>query len=302
MWNDPGLEKSEGGFFRGKEGKSLLVLVGLLIVGWPSVYYFGTMKAPEPPKRMPVAEIAPLPPPDPNPAFQGLRDKTEMSPIDDPAKELAFKKAREIRPDDLKKEARTGVTPQELCMRPSRYRGLPIHFDGYAQIVSVDEDPGFTPSNRYYTIWMNVPPDPLIPCCVLVADVPKSLPAGRNLQVKVAFDGYFLKLRAYQAVDRPRFAPLLIGRLEFDPATAAAPKEKSIWWTIWPLGLIFGYLALRIAFGLRKNLPKRTEPRQFFIEEDPSHARAKHIEPEQLNQWLASGAPVRDETSAEDED
>jgi hypothetical protein len=92
---------------------------------------------------------------------------------------------------------------------------------------------------------------------VITLDYPKGMPIGDSMDEKVKFAGYFLKLQGYEPGtakpgQAPEKAPLLIGRLEWEPtAAAASPADNTQEW-IWGgallavIGLVFG---LQFVYG-----------------------------------------------------
>ena len=72
---------------------------------------------------------------------------------------------------------------------------------------------------------------------------PKGLPIGANLSERVVFNGYFLKIMKYQAGDVPRGAPLLVGRIGWDPAQSPDARKpgsgSTLKWTLVLLAVLF---------------------------------------------------------------
>ena len=285
------MSDEERGLFRGSEFPKMLILAGLLLVGWPAIFYFGFFaRMQQKVEPAPIANLTPLPPPDAAPEFAGLIDKTPRTIRDDAALELLFKRVRN-EPDRLSKEARREVLPIDLLLKPNRYRGLPIRMEGFAQQVYAhdNEDRELTPTGRFYEIWFRSDErkQGTYPCCVFVEDVPKTLPGGRNLEERVALEGYFLRLYGYQAGDKLRFAPLLIGRITHAPdAPAPSRQPQTRLWMGVIIGALFTYLSLRFLFSL---LRTRVRPpsTSFTSSKD-------NIEPEELDRWL-------DQTEDDDE-
>ncbi len=294
------MSKSEkGGFFRGAEFSRLIILAAMLAIGWPLVVYYGfATKKPEPPKTPPIASLPPLPPPDDDKAFAPVLDKTVRTFRDDDAMALLLERVRKTPPATLAASARREVTPLDLLQKPRRYRGLPIHLDGYAETVFAldDQDPAITPKKRLYEVWIKSSEfdQRMYPCCLILEDVPPSLPGGKNLGERVSVDGYFLKHLRYQAGDKERYAPMLVGRLSHLQGEGTV-KEASRpgYWTYLPLGLLFVYISIRVLFTIRKNLVAKNRKRQFFPPDD-------RIEPDELGQWLANPKPGEDKDLAGD--
>ncbi len=83
----------------------------------------------------------------------------------------------------------------------------------------------------------------------IVVGLPKTMPVGPSVAEKARFAGYFFKLQGYHAVgakpgDPPDRAPLLIGRLEWQPA-AAPPIDRT---QEWIFGLIL-FVLIAAGFG-----------------------------------------------------
>jgi hypothetical protein len=77
----------------------------------------------------------------------------------------------------------------------------------------------------------------------IVVDLPKGMPIEPSVYEKARFTGYFFKLQGYHASGArpdavPDRSPLLIGRLEWQPAAVAAPPlDNTQEWT-WGLSLL----------------------------------------------------------------
>jgi hypothetical protein len=88
----------------------------------------------------------------------------------------------------------------------------------------------------------------------IVVDLPAKLPIGRNIHEPARFAGYFLKVHGYHSAlskpgQPPEKAPLLIGRLEWTPATAVTDDNAQEWiWGSAALGLIAVVLIARFLF------------------------------------------------------
>ena len=265
-----------------------MILAGLLLVGWPLALYYGFLRPkPEEARPAPIAALPPLPPPDEAPELASLVDVSPTSLKDQGAKSLLLDRVRSTPPSDLAKKARREVLPISILKNPKRYRGLPIHFDGYAaEVFAVDDiDPELTPKGRLYEIWIRTldHDQRTYPVCLIVEDVPPTLPGGKNLEARIAFDGYFLKLVSYKAVDEMRFAPVLIGRLTHLVQQSKVPaRSPSYLWTALPLGLLAVYVTARIFFAQRKIRRNLQNQGTRMI----ASGREDRIEPEALENWL----------------
>lgn len=86
---------------------------------------------------------------------------------------------------------------------------------------------------------------------LVVLDLPKEMPVGVRIRERARFAGYFLKVQGYEAANAkpghpPERAPLLIGRLEWQPTAKPAETGMSQDW-IWAAGLAI----LVLIWGLR---------------------------------------------------
>ena len=266
------------------------------------------------PQLRPPQGRGPRPPPpvDPRPlepdtslAFKGLADKTPMGPRDNAAYKTLLDRARETPPDRLAKDARRDVFYTHLWERPDLYRGVPVHLEGtLLKVVPHPKvDPVFSPKEKLVEAWFTTPESRPLPYVAMIEDVPPGLPIGADLNERVAFDGYFLKLLRYVAGDADRAAPLLIGRLrrlsaDGTPAVPAAPAAGKPSWNL-PVILVVAalavYVATRVAFQVRRVLapharrPGRSSPGR----------PTEEIAPEALSEWLAS---VPEEGEGEDDE
>ena len=268
--------------FRGTELHRLVILAVFLLVCLPGVYYLGYANANrETPRPLPIASLPPLPPADTSPELAAIEDITRPVESELEARAFLLKRVRDTSPEALHKIARTEILPINLLKNPKRYRGLPIHFEGYAnQVFAVDDIPkDVSPSGRLYEVWIRTldHDQRIYPMALLMEDVPKTLAGGRDLSENVSFDGYFLKLNNYKAGDGVRFAPVLIGRLTHTPGVV---RERSSYWILYTVGiLVIPYVFFRIVSVILKFT--RPKPRRNWF---PSETAS--MEPQALDAWL----------------
>jgi hypothetical protein len=99
---------------------------------------------------------------------------------------------------------------------------------------------------------------------VLTAHLPPGMPVGSDVNESVTFAGYFLKDQGYHEAgagpkDKPLAAPLLIGRIGWNPPPQAA-KSADRGWTqsIFVFVLFIGAIGL----GIWMFIPKRVRPKR----------------------------------------
>lgn len=236
-----------------------------------------------------VGELPPLPPPDDSPALRAVRDETPIRFSETAAYAALLERVRQTSPEELRHQARSDVVFSELLTRPARYRGLPIRLQGTARLILRQEDlPGsLAPGGRVYEAWTYTGDSRGFPYVLVFEAPPDGLPAGDDVNAFVVFHGYFFKLLAYKAGDKPRKAPMLIGRIEYLPdEDDSGPPQPAFGgsrplWILAPIALLVVYLFVRTATTARSVF--RAGSRRRF------HAPpTDQISPEELDEWLRS--------------
>ncbi|WP_152050037.1 hypothetical protein [Tautonia marina] len=262
---------------------TLVILSGILLVQFlrPEV-----APAPEPAKG--IGEQTPLPPPDDSIVFEAVRDEAPLQFSETAAYAELLDRARRTPIETLRETARTDVVFSDLLDRPERYRGLPIRLQGTARrILRIDDLPDrIAPEGALYEAWTFTGDSRGFPYVLVFEDAPQGLPGGDDVNAFVIFHGYFFKLLAYNAADKARKAPMLIGRLEYVPddrrpaEEAIAPGPSSPAWLLGLIGLVIVYLVVRSVTTARALRARAASARQF---QAPPR---DHISPEELDEWL----------------
>jgi hypothetical protein len=270
--------------FRGSELSRLLALIAIAAAGWVAVWlYLRTPPAPAAPD--PVVVDGPPQPirPDTSEEFETVTDKTPLGFRDNAAFAKLLGQARDATPVDLAASARRDIQFGQILARPASYRGVPIHVLGNASRVLRYESP-LSKTGWLYEAWVVSDDSQGYPWVCVFEDAPKGLPIGANVSERIVFNGYFLKLMAYQAADKPRFAPLLIGRIGWTPPAKEGPK-----WTVpgyyWFAAIVAGMFMISLVrwiVQLRRSLAPR--PVSSSLRDRPT----EEIAPEELNEWLHS--------------
>ena len=274
----------------------------VVLAGWPMILLFARPKA-EPPR--PAA--ARRPPPArarQRLEFQALIDKTPIRPARERRLRGPPRAGPRDAPRELAADARRDVFYTHLWERPELYRGVPVHLEGTAKVLPHEVNPGFTPRAKLFEAWFVTPENRPFPYVVMFEDAPAGLPVGHDLNQRVTFDGYFLKLLRYQAGDADRAAPLLVGRLrrlaaDGTPAPPvprpAADAGKGRWnlTVAAVLGALGVYVAIRLVFQVRRVMAPSARRPSLLAPDRP----AEEIAPEALADWLAN-VPDEDEGKA----
>ncbi len=274
-------------FFRGSELPRLLFLAAIMIVGWVLVWNYATKlnQAAEQEltvKGKPEAVVA-----DQSVEFETVTDRTPLGFRDNAAYSLLLERARGRNANELAAAARRDVMLPHLWHNPELYRGVPVHLLGTA--LRVMRYPSkLSPRQWLYEAWIITPESTRAPYVCVFEDAPEGFPIGANVSERVVFNGYFLKLMKYQAGDTQRGAPLLVGRIGWQPSEPAAkPGENStLRWTLIILGVMFFASLTRWIFQLRRflNPPFRSAG-------SLGKPVTEEIDPVSLDAWVRSVGP-----------
>ncbi len=120
------------------------------------------------------------------------------------------------------RRCRRDVLLTHLWETPKLYRGVPIHILGGA--LKVLRYPSkLSPKDWLYEAWVITPENRRAPFCCIFEDAPEGFPIGANVSERVVFNGYFLKFMTYEANGTAHRAPVLVGRIGWQPSEPA-PK------------------------------------------------------------------------------
>ncbi len=278
----------EQAIFRGSEKSRLLLLVAIAVAGWAIVWlYLRTPSARLEPQPV-VAEIPPLQP-DVSPEFETVSDKTPMGFRDSAAYEKLLSQARDASAADLGARARRDVQFAQLLDRPKNYRGVLLHILGSARRILRYESK-MSRTGWLYEAWVVTEDSQNHPWVCVFEEAPKGIPFGSDVTERVVFNGYFLKLMAYQAGDKRRVAPLLVGRVGWTPPTATAPGKEIPLSTYFAVAVacLFLISLFRWIVSIRRSFAPR--PMSSFLRDRP----ADEIAPEALTAWLDTVADEED--------
>jgi len=271
--------------FRGSESPRLLVLAGIVAVGWPVAIFLATRPpAPEPVRqRAAEAEVAP---PEDSLEFRAVEDRTRLTFKENAAYAELLDRARRTPAAKLAAKSARHVMFGQLWERPERYRGVPIHVDGTAlRVMAHDElNRQLAPKGKLYEAWVVTSDSQNNPLVLVFEDPPPGFPLGDKLSERVAFDGYFLKLLAYQAGDLARAAPMLVGRLQW----LRYPQFEERDWSREIVYWLFGGLTLLTLFALVRWWPNLNQRLGGATRSLPSLAtrHSEEISPQDLTRWL----------------
>lgn len=278
-----------GGLFRGSELPRLVILVTIALAGWAAVYAFANRANPAaaPPPVVLAGAAPPKVEPDRSPEFESVSDKTPLSFRDNAAYVRLLTESREATPDALANASRRDVLFTHLWERPTNYRGVPVHLLGTARRVLRYESK-LSPTGWLYEAWVFTADGQSHPYVCVFEDPPANFPIGPNLSERVVFNGYFLKLMRYEAGDVPRAAPMLVGRLGWNPPepNSADSPFRTTFWLAAAVALMFAVSLTRWLFQLRRSLSRPRARPAISFRDRPN----ENIDPETLAQWVEDTA------------
>jgi hypothetical protein len=211
-----------------------------MVAGWALVWQFAK-KRPQPAEPDLVATEKPEPiVADRSMEFETVTDRTAVGFRDDAAYALLLSRARDKSPAELAGVSRRDIFLPHLWQNPQLYRGVPIHLLGTARRV-LRYPCKLTPSGWIYEASIITPDATRNPFVCVFEEAPTGLPIGPNLSERVVFNGYFLKIWKYQASDVARGAPLLIGRIGWEPREIASTdgSNSTLRWSLIAIGVMF---------------------------------------------------------------
>jgi len=267
-----------------------MTLAAVMIVGWALVWTYGSRTLPARAVE-PETTIQGTPKPvvpDPDPAFETVSDRTAIGFRDSAAYSLLLERTRSKTPVQLAEAARRDLVLAHLWERPELYRGVPIHLLGTVRRILYYESK-LSKTGWLYEAWIFPNDERTIPYVCVFEEAPKGLPIGPAVSERVVFNGYFLKIMRYQAEDVVRGAPVLVGRIGWEPSAASAPvavagRDQTLFWSLVVLGGFFVLSLFRWGFQLFRLFTATGTPRRELAASPP----AEEFDPDRLQKWLDS--------------
>jgi hypothetical protein len=221
-----------------------------MVVGWALVWNFAK-KLPQPEPEMVATEKPEPVVADRSIEFETVKDRTPVEFRDNAAYALLLERARTKTPAELAAVSRRDISLPHLWLNPERYRGVPIHLLGTALRV-LRYPSKLSKTGWIYEASIITPDERKAPYQCVFEEAPPGLPIGPNVSERVVFNGYFLKIWRYQADDKVRGAPLLVGRIGWEPREPAAADgdNSTLRWSLIAISVMFVVSLLRWAYQL----------------------------------------------------
>lgn len=166
--------------------------------------------------------------------FGALTDQSPLTAVDMPAYWRLMRWSRAQTFPEAEKRARRNVRIASFVEEPNRQRGqllrLKLHVrrvldyeapENSAGVKTVYEYWGFTDDSKSY------------PYVLVSSDLPPGMKLGSEVHADAVFVGYFLKTMTYEAFDKKRFAPLMVGRMSTGTATIRKPAPMAVGNWLW---------------------------------------------------------------------
>lgn len=142
----------------------------------------------------------------------------------------------------------------ELWEDPDRFRGKLIRLRlNVRRVIKYEAPANDVDVKEVFEAWGWTDNSKSYPYVVVFSKAPVALPIGADVECEVRFVGYFLKIMAYSAHDKPMGAPLLVGRAELVESNLkrhSLSHNKSLNSSLFPMAL--GLLGLSVIYVLLK--------------------------------------------------
>ena len=111
------------------------------------------------------------------------------------------------------------------------------------------------------------------------------MPIGTDISERVVFNGYFLKIMKYQAADVSRGAPVLVGRIGWEPRESAGTHANNslLHWSLIGIGIMFIVSLGRWAYQLYRLFT--APPISPLL---AARSPTEEVDPSRLEDWVHS--------------
>ncbi len=178
--------------------------------------------------------------------LKAVTDRRPLEPYEMPAYWQFLKWSRTRSFAELEKTARRDLPYTQLWEQPDLYRGqsirLKLHVRRVLKFEPKENPLGLT---ELFEAWGWTDESRSFPFVVVFPERPAGLPIGTDVDADIVFVGYFLKWMNYEAFDKKKNSPLLVGRAR--PVTRATVLAREAGG--WESGVLTA-LVLAVALGL----------------------------------------------------
>lgn len=191
---------------------------------------------------------------------EALTDRATNHSIEMPAYWRLMQWSRAQSMKDLQSRARRDVLFTQLWETPAEFRGdlieLKVQIRRSLSHAAPENSAGL---KNVYEVWGTTVDSQSFPYVLVTAELPPGFPLGGDIDEDVVFAGYFLKILQYEAHDKRRGAPLLIGRVHWSQRNQVprAPTSSSWGWVTTAVVLLGVALCARLGWQLLRPRPRR---------------------------------------------
>ena len=190
--------------------------------------------------------------------FQALSDRTALAPEEMPAYWRCMKWSRAQTFAEMEHRAASNVAYTRLFEQPEKYRGRLVRLRLHVKrILDWDAHENSAGVKHVYEAWGGTEQSNALYLTVF-SELPAGMKVGEELHEEGLFVGYFLKDMGYQAFNKNRSVPLLVGRMHRVAGAAPAPfVARSDWNWLWAIAVVFVLIGFSTAW-LRFRRSRRT--------------------------------------------
>lgn len=195
--------------------------------------------------------------------LDAVLDKAPLQNVEMPAYWRLLKWSRSQTFEELSARARRDVVFTQFVQRPERFRGQLVRLRLHVRRVLHHDElkENSAEAQQAFELWGFTDESGAHPYSIVVPEIPDWFRRGGDVEEECVFVGYFFKLMAYDATEKTRVAPLLIGRLR--PLSGPLPKKPAAKATskleALVIAAVVGLVALAIWWGLptrRRKTPR----------------------------------------------
>lgn len=180
--------------------------------------------------------------------FQAVTDKTtKMQREEMPAYWRLMTWVTQQPFESLKNRSRRDLTLNDLMLQPENYRGQLIRLDLHvSRVLEIDAPRNALGLEKLYEVWGWSSDSHAWLYVGVCPELPDGFPVGTELVEQATLYGYFFKLQGYLEAgaaprSEPLAAPLVIGRLHWQPRAPATLVGSELPWIV---GIAIGMIAL----------------------------------------------------------
>jgi hypothetical protein len=172
--------------------------------------------------------------------FSVVSDKAPIEKPDMPAYWRLMEWAHRLPVNELRRHAQTKVFFTDFWEAPEDWRGKLVELKlNVRRVLSYEAPENELGIETIYEAWGWSDESRTYPYVVVFTELPEGMEIGSDVREDITFVGYFLKILAYEASDKKRGAPMMVGQVirTTKPSPSAKPsaearKESELWFML----------------------------------------------------------------------